>query len=213
MLDAWGLSKKVKTALSPSLSRLLGLATLAVLGVSGCGYHFASSGDALPSAAQTIYVEQFDNRTRFSGLNDEFMGYLKDEIALHKRLKIVDGPAQADLVLSGTVKFANATPANFNSALEPTIYNDQLAVSAALKDTHANKTIWTTRNVSYIQHTPVVAQTVVTTTPTYLQQNLRAGDIAQMTDIQVAQSMTSASQNIVMQKVAQNLYSEMAEGF
>lgn len=192
---------------------MLGLAALAALGVSGCGYHFASSGDALPSSAQTIYVENFDNRTRFTGLNDEFMRYLKDEIALHKRLRIVESPAEADLTLSGSVKFANATPANFNSATEPTIYNNQLAVTATLKDNHEKKVIWTTRNVNNIQHTPVVAQTVVTTTPTYLQQNLRGSDIAQMTDIQVAQSMTSASQTNLMQKVAENLYAEMAEGF
>jgi len=73
--------------------------------------------------------------------------------------------------------------------------------------------IWSTRNVGNNQHTPVVAQTVVTTTPTFLQQNLRGGDIAQMTDIETAQSMNAASRDTMMQKVAGNLYSEMAEGF
>jgi len=34
-----------------------------------------------------------------------------------------------------------------------------------------------------------------------------------MTDIQVAQSMTVASKDTMMQTVAKNLYSEMAEGF
>ena len=44
--------------------------------LSGCGYHFAGSGDALPTAAQTIYVGRFSNRTRATGLNDEFMRYV-----------------------------------------------------------------------------------------------------------------------------------------
>ncbi len=184
-----------------------------IAALSGCGYHFAGSGDALPSAAQTIYVEQFNNRTRFTGLNDEFSRYVKDEIALHRRLKVVDSPSDADLELSGDIKYAASSPVNFNSVLEPTIYNQTLEVAAMLKDTHSKKTIWTTRNVGNTQHAPVVAQTVVTTTPTYLQQNLRAGDIANMTDIQVAQSMTSASRDVMMQTVAKNLYAEMAEGF
>ena len=181
--------------------------------LSGCGYHFASAGDALPAAAQTIYVQQFSNHTRITGINDEFMRYLKDEIASHRRLKIVDSPGEADLELSGFVREAVTSPVNFNSVLEPTIYNQNLQVSADLKDTHSNKTIWTTRNVSATQHTPILAQTVVTTTPTFLQQNLRSPDIAQMTDLQTAQSMTAASSDVMMQTVAKNLYAEMAEGF
>lgn len=189
------------------------LVAAATLSSAGCGYHFASSGDALPSGAQTIYVQRFDNRTRFTGLNDEFMRYVKDEIALHHRLKVVDDPNTADLILTGEVKYAAATPVNFNSVLEPTIYNQNMSISAALKDTHENKIIWTTRNVNNVQHDPIVGQTVVTSTPTFLQQNLRGSDIAQMPDIQVAQSETSASRDVMMQRIAQNLYAEMAEGF
>jgi hypothetical protein len=141
------------------------------------------------------------------------MRYLKDEIALHRRLKLVDSPGDADLELSGYIRYAATSPVNFNSVLEPTIYNQTMDVTAELKDTHSNKTIWTTRNVGATQHTPILAQTVVTTTPTFLQQNLRAGDIAQMTDIQTSQSMTAASSDVMMQNVAKNLYAEMAEGF
>jgi outer membrane lipopolysaccharide assembly protein LptE/RlpB len=201
----------VRKSRFPKLSRLAILAIAAAL--SGCGYHFAGAGDALPSAAQTIYVQQFSNRTRVTGINDEFMRYLKDEIALHKRLKLVDSPAEADLELSGFVRYAATSPVNFNSVLEPSIYNQTMEVSASLRDTKTNKTIWTTRNVGATQHTPVVAQTVVTTTPTFLEQNLRANDIAQMTDIQTAQSMTAAASDVMMQNVAKNLYAEMAEGF
>ena len=181
--------------------------------LSGCGYHFAGSGDALPSSAQTIYVEQFSNRTRVTGINDEFMRYLKDEIALHRRLKLVDSQAEADLELTGYIRYAATTPINFNSVLEPTINNQTMDVSADLKDMHANKTIWSTRNVGATQHTPILAQTTVTTTPTFLEQNLRAKDISQMTDLQTAQSMTASSNDVMMQNVAKNLYAEMAEGF
>ena len=180
---------------------------------SGCGYHFAASGDALPSSAQTIYVSRFTNDTRVTGVNDELMRYIKDEIALHRRLTVVDSPDTADLELSGEVRFVNQVPTNFNSALEPTQYNQSMVIAAMLKDLHAKKTIWVTKNVSAGEHTPVVPQTTVTTTPTFLQQNLRSADIAELPDIQTAQSETSASRNVMMQRLAQNLYSQMAEGF
>lgn len=189
------------------------LAIVAALVLSGCGYHFASEGEALPSAAQTIYVRQFSNRTRVTGVNDELMRYIKDEIALHRRLKVVDNPAEADLELSGEIRFVTSNPINFNSALEPTQYNQSMTVSASLKDLHDNKVIWNTRTVSAAQHAPVVPQTVITTTPSFLQQNLRSGDIAQLTDIQTAQTQTSAARDSMMQTVAANLYAQMAEGF
>jgi lipopolysaccharide assembly LptE-like protein len=181
--------------------------------VSGCGYHFASSGDVLPPAAQTIYVSRFGNSTRVTGINDEFMRYLKDEIALHDRLKLVDSPDLADLELSGDVRLTNKLPTNFNSALEPTQYTTSMVVSATLKDMHAKKIIWSTHNVGSGQHAPIVPQTTVTTTPTFLQQNLRSEDIANLTDIQTAQTQTAAARDIMMQHLAQNLYSQMAEGF
>jgi len=198
---------------NPRPSRLLGLVIVAGLFLSGCGYHFAASGDALPTGANTIYVSRFNNSTRVTGVNDEFMRYMKDEIALHRRLKVVDSPDAADLELSGDVRFVNQTPSSFNSALEPTQYTQSIVVSASLRDVRAKKTIWTTRDVSASEHTPIVPQTTVATTPTFLQQNLRANDIANLTDIQTQQSETSAYRDVMMQRVAQNLYSEMAEGF
>ncbi|MFZ0680314.1 LPS assembly lipoprotein LptE [Candidatus Binatus sp.] len=192
---------------------MLGFVIAAALSFSGCGYHFAASGDALPSSAQTIYVARFGNQTRVTGVNDEVMRYIKDEIDLHRRLTIVNSPDAADLELSGDVRFANETPTNFNSALEPTQYNQSVVLSAMLRDMHTKKTIWTTSNVSAGEHTPVVPQTTVATTPTFLQQNLRSADIANMTDIQTAQSETTSSRQVMMQRLAQNLYAQMAEGF
>jgi hypothetical protein len=189
------------------------LVIVASLLFSGCGYHFASSGDALPPSAQTIYVSRFGNNTRVTGVNDEVMRYIKDEIALHRRLKLVDNPETADLQLSGVVKLAVQTPSGFNSVLEPTQYRQNVVVSAALEDLHAKKTIWSTENISSGEQAPIVAQTTVTTTPTFLQQNLRGNDIANLPDLQTAQSETSAARDIMMQRLAQNLYTEMAEGF
>jgi len=197
----------------PRPSSLLGFAIAAGLLISGCGYHFAASGDALPQGAQTIYVSRFGNTTRVTGINDELMRYIKDEIAMHRRLKVVSSRDLADLELSGEVRFAVQTPVNFNSALEPIQYNQNVIVSATLKDLRAKKTIWRTNNVAAGGSAPVVATTVVATTPTFLQQNLRGNDIANLTDIQTAQTQTAGARDLMMQTFAKNLYSEMAEGF
>lgn len=181
--------------------------------VAGCGYHFAASGSNLPASAKTIYVQRFANHTRFTGINDEFMRYLKDEIAIHKRLTLVDDPGGADLELSGAVVQMDTVPSAFNSVLEPTIYHESLTISAQLKNLRTGKVIWSTQGLSNLQQVSVVSQAVVSTTPSFLQQNLRRQDIARLPDLQVAQTQERAARRQTMEDVAQNLYASMASGF
>ncbi len=190
------------------------VACLATLVLCGCGYHFAASGSGLPQQAKTIYVQKFTNRSRYTGINDEFMRYLKDEIAEHKRLQVVDSAADADLILSGEIVFVNDTvPVATNAVGEPTVYNETITADAALTDTHTHKMIWSSHGISGGESYASVGSTVVTTSPTFLQQNLRSQDIAQLPDIQVAQTQRSFSRDQMMSQLAQNLYAYMSEGF
>jgi outer membrane lipopolysaccharide assembly protein LptE/RlpB len=206
----------VKITILPNLIRLRSLAIfplLTVLLTAGCGYHFASSGSGLPAQAKTLYVERFGNHTRQTGVNDEFMRYLKDEIADHKRLELVESPGEADLVLSGTVSYVETLPVAFNSVSEPTMYDLTMSADATLVDAHTHKVIWATRGISGSQSYATVAQTVVTTSPTFLRQNLRSQDIAQLPDLQVAETQRASANQQMMQQLAQNLYASMSEGF
>ncbi|HTT77254.1 MAG TPA: LptE family protein [Candidatus Binataceae bacterium] len=180
---------------------------------AGCGYHFAAEGSGLPPSAKTIYVEKFTNRTRVTGINDEFMRYLKDEIDDRKRLQIVDNAADADLTLSGEIIFSEAEPVAFNTASEPTLYANTLTANATLVDNHTHKLVWASSGISGSQQYATVSQSLVTTSPYFLQQNLRSQDIAQMTNIQVEQSQEASSEDLIMQELAQNLYASMSEGF
>ena len=206
----------MKITILPNLIRLRSLAIfplLTVLLTAGCGYHFASSGSGLPAQAKTLYVQRFGNHTRQTGVNDEFMRYLKDEIADHKRLELVESAGEADLVLSGTVSYAETLPVDFNSVSEPTLYDLTMSADATLVDAHTHKVIWATRGMSGSQSFATVAQTVVTTSPIFQQQNLRSQDIAQLPDLQVAETQRAAANQQMMQQLAQNLYASMSEGF
>lgn len=186
---------------------------LLALAISGCGYHFASEGSGLPAAAKTIYVEKFTNRTRLTGINDELMRYIDDEIANHKRLELVDNPQQADLVLSGDVRYIEVLPAAANAVGEPILYMQSLSATATLTDTHTHKVIWSSAGISGQQQYATVSQAVVTTSPLFLQQNLRSQDIARLPNLQLSETQQAFSTDQVLDQLAQNLYVSMAEGF
>jgi hypothetical protein len=181
--------------------------------VSACGYHFGASGTNLPASAQTIYVERFENRTRNTGLNDEFMVYLKDEIASRKRLTMVDSASEADLELSGIVTQSLSIPNGFNSVLEPTQYGETLVVRAWLHDRRNGKLLWSTNSMSDTENYGTVSQNVVNTTPSFLQQNLRSADIARLSDIQTAETQERSSRTRMMANLAAHMYDSMATGF
>lgn len=202
----------MKSAARRNPIRLCALAIAAAL-ACGCGYNFAAAGSGLPPGAQTIYVDRFSNHSRITGVNDEFGRYLKDEIASHKRLTVVDDPARADLSLSGEILSAEEHPTTFNSVDEPTQYQMLLAVSADLRDNRTSKIVWRARRLGGGGFYAVVPQTVVTTSPQFLQQNLRQRDINRLPDVQLAATQRETARDDSLNSLARTLYADMSEGF
>src|SRR5260370_41272312 len=105
--DGWDSSKKVRSVARGTWIKRsrVGFAAMlsALLMLAGCGYPFASAGSGLAQDAKTIYVSPFSNASRFTGFNAQFMRYMNDHIAEHKRLQIVDEPKQADLLLTSQI--------------------------------------------------------------------------------------------------------------
>ena len=189
-----------------------GMAMLALV-AAGCGYHFAAEGSGLPTQDKTIYVEKFKNRSRFTGIDDQFARYMKDEIADHKRLVLVDNPADADLMLDGELVYIATAPLATNAVSEPIDYSQTLIANAMLVDQHTHQVIWRSAGINATDSYAMVAPAVVTTSPMFLQQNLRSQDIAQMPDLQVAKSQQDFSQQQALQSLAGSVYVSMSEGF
>ncbi len=181
--------------------------------LAGCGYHFGAEGSGLPAQAKTVYVEKFTNRSRYTGLDDQFDLCLKDEIARHKRLQLVDDRAQADLILSGDFFYIKTLAVATNSVSEPIEYTQTLNADAELTDQHTKQVIWRSTGISATDTYATVASAVVTTSPEFLQQNLRSQDIANLPDMQLAKTQANFSQEQTLQSLAQNVYVSMSEGF
>ncbi len=185
---------------------------LAGAAIEGCALHFADNGSALPSSAKTIYVAPFENLTFVSGVNDQFMRYMKDAISSRGRLVVVDDPGQADLLLSGQILYTNAGPASLSGVSEPLSYGNTIIVAATLTDRRTKAVVWRTRGISGSSQASVVAQAIVPTTPQFLKQNLRGPDVLNMTDMQVAATQEAVAKGNMMQQVASELYTDMSWG-
>jgi Lipopolysaccharide-assembly len=184
-----------------------------ILAVTGCGYHFGAEGSGLPPQAKTIYVEKFANHSPNTGLEDQFDRYMKDEIALHKRLQLVDDRSQADLVLSGELLYVPQLATATNSVNEPIEYTQTFTANAQLTDEHTRQVIWRSTGIFATNTYAMVSTAVVTTSPEFLQQNLRSQDVANLPDVQLAATQSRFSQQQNLQNLAQSVYVSMSEGF
>lgn len=192
-----------------SLSLLLAL--LGAISIQSCSIRFAANG-TLPDSAKTIYVDNFANATRVPGVNYKYMIALKQEIASHHRLIVVDDRSGADLVLSGRVLYFGTSARTSNSVAEPLDYADTVSVEAKLVSNDSGKILWSSNSISSNVTAPVVSQAIIPTTPQFLRQNLRGGDLVNMPDLQVAATQQASARQQLMTQAASELYTDMVWG-
>ena len=182
------------------------------MALCSCGYQF-SSAENLPNTAQTIYIAKFSNPSLQTGVQDAFARYMKDEIDRHARLQVVDDPSSADLQLAGVIERADSFPQALNAVGEPTVYNLNMALSATLYDNRSHKVLWSAHDITNQEQYAVVPQAVLVTSPQFLRHNLRATDIAALSDSQTQQIQLATSRDDAMADVARKIYAAMVSGF
>jgi outer membrane lipopolysaccharide assembly protein LptE/RlpB len=95
---------------APLVTLLLACAIL-----SGCGYHVAGRGDALPKTIHVIAVPAIENKTSSYRIEQRLTAATIHEILVHTNYKAVSMPESGDAVLRGKVLTVEAVPLLFVS--------------------------------------------------------------------------------------------------
>jgi outer membrane lipopolysaccharide assembly protein LptE/RlpB len=84
---------------------------LAVLSLSGCGYHVAGTTNLLPKEIHTIAVTPWNNASNQYKLSGFTTEAVSRELLSRTRYNVIADPGKADAVLSGSIVniFSNAT--------------------------------------------------------------------------------------------------------
>ncbi len=94
------------------------LAVILLAALASCGYHVNNGkGDLLPSTIKTVAIPAFSNTTIRYKLTDVMPQAFAREFISHTRYRVVSDPAQADMVLTGTI---------INYTNNPTIFDQKL---------------------------------------------------------------------------------------
>jgi outer membrane lipopolysaccharide assembly protein LptE/RlpB len=105
-----------------------------LLAVVGCGYHLVGTSTYLPPDIRTLHVKLFANQTARADMDQRVAEALNLEWVRRGRFELVDGPEDADVVLSGTMTRLSTIPVSFDANGRATEYQMTLMTEVRLED-------------------------------------------------------------------------------
>jgi outer membrane lipopolysaccharide assembly protein LptE/RlpB len=125
-----------------------------ILCLSGCGYHFTPGGEYIDKSIQTVFVDNFSNRTSEANVEITIRSAFIDQFIRGRRLKLVDTREAADAVLRGSVDNLTTAPLSYgkdNLAAEERLL---LTMEIVLEERATQKIIWADKSFSSRQDYP-----------------------------------------------------------
>lgn len=143
--------------------------------VSGCGYALVGTGNILDPSLKTLYVPAFVNRTTRVELEQRVTQAVGDELVSRGRLKLVNDPKQADVMLKGSIDTFNLAPVGFDQG-RATQYQISITANIELLDhRHEDKVLWKNDQYRFVEN----YQVSLDTTNSFDQESRAIVDIAQ----------------------------------
>jgi outer membrane lipopolysaccharide assembly protein LptE/RlpB len=117
----------------------LGLAALLAALTAACGYHLVGTTSFLPDDIENLYVESFENRTRWVDMDQRLMEAMTLEWVRRGRLHLVDSADKADVVLSGVIQNLGVIPVSYDEQGRANEYQMNLQAAVQLKDVRGDE--------------------------------------------------------------------------
>ena len=119
------------------------LLLLLPLMLSGCGYALVGHSNFLSPDVKTISVPAFVNRTTRVELEQFVTQSVASEMVARGRLRLVSTPAEADVILKGSIDSFGIFPIAFNPQGFATQYQISITANIQLIDhRHEDKVLW-----------------------------------------------------------------------
>ena len=110
------------------------VALLLVVELTACGYHLVGTTSFLPEEIETLHVENFGNQTKWVAMDQRLKEALTLEWVRRRRLRLVDNPVHADVILSGTIQRLAVIPVSYDEQGRANEYQMSLQAMVQLKD-------------------------------------------------------------------------------
>lgn len=97
---------------------------------------------ALPSYLETIYIEDFEDRTNYPGVREEFMDKVTEAFISDNSLKVIEDEKSSDLILKGSIVSIRRRPVSITSQEQVQEFQMVMTIQAECQNTHNQKPLW-----------------------------------------------------------------------
>jgi hypothetical protein len=187
------------------------LVAFAALAVSGCGYGLVGN-DVVPQGASTIGIRLFNNQTREIGLEVRLQRAIEDEFRRRGPLRVVQD-ADADVVLSGSIRRFTNSPVAFSATDEAVQYQGVMQVDVRVVERESKRVLRQVNALQASQDFGAVSGTVVATSPHFQRGTIDARDLPNLTNVQIGITRRREALADLIDQMAREVYSHAMEDF
>ena len=180
---------------------------------NGCGYRFVADSSLLPQDARTLFVEQFVNRSRDVGLEQELASAMRSEFHRRGPLRVVERADLADVIVSGVIRPFDNWVASVNASDEVLQYRTAMIVDLTIRQREPNAILWRGEAIRLSETYAGSRAAVVPTSSRFRTETLNTSDVRRLTDIQLTEAERKNTRNLLMEGFAEELYQRVMEMF
>ena len=119
---------------------------------AACGYALVGTGNILDPSIHTLYVPAFVNKTTRVELEQRVTQSVADEFVSRGRLRLVNNPKEADIILRGSMDTFNLSPVGFEQG-RATQYQISITANIELLDhRHEDKVLWKNDQYRFVEN-------------------------------------------------------------
>jgi hypothetical protein len=109
---------------------------------TGCGYHTAPDGDSIDKGIQTVFVDNFGNRTSEANVENMMRSAFIDRFIKGRRLRLVDSKEAADAICKGMINGLTSAPLSYNKDNFATEERISVTMEITLEERTSGKVLW-----------------------------------------------------------------------
>jgi Lipopolysaccharide-assembly len=181
--------------------------------LAGCGYQLAGTTRALPEDVRSISLGKIENRSREFGLEKRLVFAFEQEFLRRGLVRVASDPGAGDAVLSGTIRRFDTFPVSFDANDEALQYQATLVIDLTLRRQRDGKMLWETRGLREVEEYSAAARVVITSSSQFQRGELDEGDLANLSDIQLAETEKRLATDRLLVDAARDAQEQMIEGF
>jgi hypothetical protein len=195
------------------LRRRASIACLALALLPACGYTLAGQQTRVAGDIRSVAVGRFDNQSRQVGLDKVLAFAVEREFYQQGSLPVREQPAEGEGVISGTIREFKTRPVSFDADDDALQYEAKLVLDVVLTRQSDGAVLWKGSRMQAIEDYSVNRQTVVPSSSQFQQGTLDFANLADLTDIQLAETEKQRAIERMVRSIARDVHDRILDDF